>query len=385
MAVEKRSQTLVVGNDLFFADLARVIGIGLVVLNHIGLLGFAGSRGGLKIERISDYFGVLGVAFLFILSGYLLVKPFLRALLAGTKLPDVGTFYLKRLLRIYPLYAFATIAIVIFECITKVGALPNLNAIATHAFLIQNFWPQYAETIEPPMWTMAVDAQFYLFLPLVASACAWAIGRFAPQRRFIAVAIVLASVAGIAVLARYMVMTIRPESAASFAQQIVYLKTLPEMGFSFSVGAAIALIELRFPNFRFSPYCLAAGIVVAIGHALSRVGAHGASIHSHSYAFGFAFYDAFAAIAAGLIFVALPRSSRFAANVTFAAGISYAVYLFHYPILAYFSDVVLHTSKFKVAELLIAFMLVVCPIAWAASNLVERPFLEMKTRLSRPS
>lgn len=381
MSTRSKSQN-VIDNELFFADLARVIGIGLVVLNHIGLLSFGRGRAGLKIERISDYFGVLGVAFLFILSGYLLAKPFLRALLRGTKLPDAGTFYFKRLLRIYPLYVFAIIALVIFSIVTKFGVFPDLAGISTHLLLIQNFWPRFAETIEPPMWTMAVDAQFYLALPIVASLCAHGISRVSPERRFTAISVVLLSIAAVAVLLRFIVMTIRPESAGSFAQQIVYLKQLPEMGFSFSVGAVIALFELRFPGYRFSPYLFAAGVAVAVGHALSRVGAHGASTYSHTYAFGFAFYDAFAAIAAGLMFVALPRSSRFARHVSFAAGISYAIYLFHYPLLAYFSDGLFHVSKFKVIELLIVFVLVVCPVSWATSTFIERPFLKMKSRLS---
>ena len=48
--------------------------------------------------------GNLGVHLFFILSGYLIGKPYLRALLRGERLPGIGGFYMRRLLRIYPPY-----------------------------------------------------------------------------------------------------------------------------------------------------------------------------------------------------------------------------------------------------------------------------------------
>lgn len=73
---------------------------------------------------------------------------------------------------------------------------------------------------------MAVDGQFYVALPTVASLYAIVIKRLKPQRCCAAVTAVSASIAGVAVLVRFVVVTIRRERAGSFAQQIVYLKEL---------------------------------------------------------------------------------------------------------------------------------------------------------------
>src|SRR5260221_12923885 len=49
-------------------------------------------------------YGNTGVDLFFVLSGYLLFQPFMKAIAAGSPMPPLGNFYLRRFLRIYPPY-----------------------------------------------------------------------------------------------------------------------------------------------------------------------------------------------------------------------------------------------------------------------------------------
>ena len=51
----------------------------------------------------------VGVAIFFVLSGFLLSRPFLARAANGDAHPSVRHYYRKRLLRIYPLYVFTVI------------------------------------------------------------------------------------------------------------------------------------------------------------------------------------------------------------------------------------------------------------------------------------
>lgn len=118
----------------------------------------------------------VGVAVFFLLSGFLLGGPFLRAIVDGRPLPATGAYLKRRVLRIFPaywlLFAWAALGAGI------VGA--SRPELLSQFFLVHIY--STATSLGPairtasgelghplgPAWTLAVEISFYVFLPLLA-------------------------------------------------------------------------------------------------------------------------------------------------------------------------------------------------------------------------
>src|SRR5688572_2383260 len=79
----------------------------IVFFHHVGFLTGAtfNSAGGPLLARFD-----VGVSIFFALSGFLLSRPFLTAILDGTPLPGRDAFYARRIRRIVPAYWVALTA-----------------------------------------------------------------------------------------------------------------------------------------------------------------------------------------------------------------------------------------------------------------------------------
>jgi len=103
------------------------------------------------------------VAWFFALSGYLIAKPFLQALLAGNPLPSLREYTLRRIVRIVPAFwiAFTAFLLLVKPLDATVGGA------ASHYLFIQNEVPGQTDAIFAPAWTLGIEAIFYVVLPLV--------------------------------------------------------------------------------------------------------------------------------------------------------------------------------------------------------------------------
>jgi peptidoglycan/LPS O-acetylase OafA/YrhL len=109
--------------------------------------------------------GNTGVALFFVLSGFLLSLPYWQARARGLPAPRPGRFLARRAARILPAY---------FVCL---GALVVANRhwqetdggldILLHVLMVFNFREASTLSINPPFWTLAVEMQFYLLVPLL--------------------------------------------------------------------------------------------------------------------------------------------------------------------------------------------------------------------------
>lgn len=112
----------------------------------------------------------LGVRLFFVLSGYLLTSILLREREAAERqdMPQrlvLRDFYIRRILRIWPAYYFALVAAVVL------GADSVARTFGWHAFFASNFLffreQQWFPPVAAHLWTLSVEEQFYLVLPLV--------------------------------------------------------------------------------------------------------------------------------------------------------------------------------------------------------------------------
>jgi len=126
--------------------------------------------------------GYSGVHLFFVLSGYLISRPFWARLMNGQALPSWRRYGARRFMRIYPTYF---VALVVFVAMRFAGHLhtPTAADIVLHLLLVFN-WGDAAQflAINIAMWTLAIETQFYVLLPIAASLakrCAPAGGRLA--------------------------------------------------------------------------------------------------------------------------------------------------------------------------------------------------------------
>lgn len=113
-----------------------------------------------------------GVHLFFVLSGFLLFLPFARAMLQGRSLPSARRFYARRALRILPTYWVCLLVLVLVQLPQFLSLIGAENVLA-HVFLVHDDFRAFNRAINGPFWTLALEAQFYLVLPLFA----WGIAR----------------------------------------------------------------------------------------------------------------------------------------------------------------------------------------------------------------
>lgn len=154
-------------------DLSRAIAVMLVTLFHV-------SRGPmLPTLRLGDFdlFGFMrngwvGVGIFFIISGYCMGMSSERDFLNGVTFKGYARYILKRFMRIAPPYYFA-IAIWVF-IIDEYGIAKKPTGawdILTHMTFIHNLFPETFFSISGVFWSIAVEMQFYLVLPLIIILC----------------------------------------------------------------------------------------------------------------------------------------------------------------------------------------------------------------------
>ena len=101
-----------------------------------------------------------GVQFFFALSGFLITRILIRGV-TGRVGPDLRRYYLRRTLRIFPLY-YAIIAL-----ISASASVVGLGWLLTYTYNIRGFLDRGLDPMLGHFWTLCVEEQFYLLYPLI--------------------------------------------------------------------------------------------------------------------------------------------------------------------------------------------------------------------------
>ncbi|MER3444953.1 MAG: hypothetical protein C4333_12905, partial [Meiothermus sp.] len=113
----------------------------------------------------------VGVSVFFVLSGFLLYRPWALAHRDGTAGPGVAAFYRRRFLRIFPAY---WVALTVFWVAGTIQ-LGGLRDAALFYGLVHIYSKAHVLGGIVPAWSLAVEVSFYAVLPLLAAV----IGRVA--------------------------------------------------------------------------------------------------------------------------------------------------------------------------------------------------------------
>jgi peptidoglycan/LPS O-acetylase OafA/YrhL len=265
----------------------------------------------------------LGLVLFFVLSGFLLWQPWVRAANGSGEPPRPGAFLLRRAARIMPAYyaALAGSVLLLWGLAGTPGVrLPDGELLALFSVFAQNYSPGSVMKLDPPMWTIAIEASFYVVLPVL--------GWLALRRRRGVIAVpVLFAVFGVAWNAM----------AMSHGLGMTWTKTLPAMAPYFAVGMLAAALWQR-PVGRWN-----ARLLIGFGLALVCVDA---GVQSAAAAGGPVLLPALlrdlpAAVGCALLIAGVARArfhggfARVLASrpVATTGTLSYGLYLWHVPVL----------------------------------------------------
>lgn len=142
-------------------DTVRAVGALMVLTTHVGFW-----TGSYSFELWGTFLARLdsGVALFFVLSGFLLSRPFIIRAQAGRPSPQVGGYLWKRGLRILPVYWIVAVLAMVF--VTGNAGADASAWLRTLTLTDLYFSDQIPHGITQ-MWSLATEAAFYLVLPVL--------------------------------------------------------------------------------------------------------------------------------------------------------------------------------------------------------------------------
>jgi peptidoglycan/LPS O-acetylase OafA/YrhL len=362
-------------NHIAFFDGLRGIAVLLVVAYHLherGLMPDPMPIAGSWAMLVPWPFlgGVLGVEIFFFLSGLVLFLPYARHLIEGRPRPAIGHFYLRRSLKIVPSYVVALLAIAL-TAPAEVPAGESLTQhVLLHLFFLHGFYPNAFASIIGPLWSLAVEVEFYVLFPLIVAI--WLRNVW------------LGAVLMFAVSAIYRIHMEQTGLAGWFWNSY----QLPGFLNLFAAGMLSAYLYTlaRHRNWWFTtrPWISAgvAAVALVLFYALFRD-----LIQQPGGPGWWTWQNNHRDIVAGLLSVAAifgPFGAEAATEVIanpvtqFLADISYNLYLWNKPLIIFFTATVAARGGWHAGSALgiVAVFGVCVAVAWFFTFFVERPFLE---------
>jgi peptidoglycan/LPS O-acetylase OafA/YrhL len=160
-------------------DGVRAIAALGVIVVHVGLIsGYNVRRGSV----LGPYFAraEVGVTVFFLLSGFLVYRPFVAAHLDGRDAPALGTYLLRRALRIVPLY-WVALTIVLF--VHHRSPVDDVGDLVTYYGFGQIYRRGYETGGIQQAWSLCTLVAFYLAVPVLALAARAIAGARRPVTR----------------------------------------------------------------------------------------------------------------------------------------------------------------------------------------------------------
>jgi peptidoglycan/LPS O-acetylase OafA/YrhL len=153
------------GNPRFaLFDSLRAIAALSILVFHVAAI-----TGALEDAVTGDALAVLGsrgVMLFFLISGFLLYRPFVAARAEGRPRPQVRRYFRRRVLRIVPAYWTALTLLAIFPGIVGVFSADWWR----YYFFLQLYSTETLGKGIPVAWSLSVEVSFYVLLPLWALA-----------------------------------------------------------------------------------------------------------------------------------------------------------------------------------------------------------------------
>ena len=369
-----------------YADALRAIAILAVIVHHVAKL--AGFHVGESTHELT-FLGTWGVDCFFVLTGFLLSGPFLRAIVDGALMPSFKLFWKRRFFRIYPLYAVCLL--VSATDLALRGAAPTFGNLLAHATFTHNFFSSYMPSINGPLWTMALDAQFYLVLPLLALVFVVTLRPYDRLQRIRAVWIAIGSVIVLSLLERFVVASfLLRDPATTYDAISFWTRNLPGMASEFAIGIGLAFGAMVAPLPRLGGRSSIAILIMIAALAVISAKFETLDIRNGRETLAILSTRDFVggSAAALILFLFLSVESPVLARIVgspltrTAAALAYGVYLFHYPILQHVIASYSGPTGSPIVTVGLGIVALAISVGFAAilHVFIERPFLSLRDR-----
>ncbi|GER88257.1 hypothetical protein KDW_24190 [Dictyobacter vulcani] len=380
LGLDKRSQAISIflddgkkKNAIPVLDGVRAIACLAIITFHMNLLARFSNMWNPPLDIIGAFFsatvlfGESGVILFFVLSGFLLFLPYARSMLFDNPWPSVPRFYVRRVLRIVPGYYVALLLMLIFLA-PEYFQFDHWYHIWLFVTFRMDFPPTF-QKLNAPFWTLALEFQYYMVLPLIAWGMGFLVRRGSLIWRLVKLILCLFALVGWGIGTRYwatfmpdggaLSLFLSPEAMAVLRLYIygtigkyfevfaigMLVSTLYVYGKHISVGEHFA-VNMR----RCSPLIFLSGLgllgFISLWHFYLLFPGKTLNFFDPYQAFLTNYKDMYQplgyAISYGLCILALvyagPRLRRpFEWNPLRWVGlISYSLYMWHYPIILFF-------------------------------------------------
>jgi peptidoglycan/LPS O-acetylase OafA/YrhL len=379
---------------LLAGDGIRGVGMLLVFLTHLFLVADPDANSNMRAYGwAAPVLGHidLGLAAFFVLSGYLIARPFARAYVAGTRRPPLRDYVRNRVLRVVPaFYLFTVLVLLRFGLDGDLRNLPgaetsNWAQVVGQFLFVQGQAGGRAAIPIGPAWSIGAEVGFYVLIPLSAFVAYRAGSRLNGPGRRAALA-----VAAIAVLT-FVSIALRAYDKFQFA----WLTSPPAIMYVFMPGVAVAIVEpllvgrLRGNARLARPIAwgaFAAAALAAVLYAATDYDARQTPIHHALGQRALLAALCTGALVFGLVVLQLgtDRAPRLFGNriMLWMGARSYSFYLVHFWVLLEIEHVLGQGESIATRAAILAAvgLPVTTAIAALSYRFVERPFLERKRR-----
>ena len=195
-------------NNIAVLDGVRGTACLLVIAYHIGLLTSRETKIWVPVGPDHPLFSSIvfeatsGVTLFFVLSGFLLFLPYAKSLLFDNAWPAARLFYLRRGFRIIPAY-YVCLFIIVLLSQHQYLQRAHLKELGLFLTFFMDSTNATNHQLNGPFWTLAVEWQFYLLLPLFAWGMSLIVKHGSLKWRLWKLAFCLAALISWGVLTRY--------------------------------------------------------------------------------------------------------------------------------------------------------------------------------------
>ena len=102
----------------------------------------------------------------FVMSGFLVILPWVRAAIDGRPMPSTRRYLGKRAARILPAYWVALVGAYVLLQGTNHRREAELGDLPYFALFGQNYFDHTRALLNPPTWSLAVEVSFYALIPV---------------------------------------------------------------------------------------------------------------------------------------------------------------------------------------------------------------------------
>lgn len=324
------------------------------------------------------FFGWLGVDLFFVLSGFLITDILLKTL--GKK-DYLKNFYVRRILRIFPLYYLCLILFLLI--IPRLNIQFDIKYYTDNQVWLWTYLQNWLYTFQNPgqtntlnhLWSLAVEEQFYLLWPLIILFIK------NPKYLLIFISLLLVAVLGLR-------LWVWMNQVADLAYFNLYTFTRID---GICIGCIIALLQRINPEFLRRYTTAIVLFFAAMNFAFFFV--------NRSYQFGFPYlalagYTTFAMMFGLLVNEAVTRETKLInllfniPILKFFGKISYGFYILHWPVYLLLGPLLFPwISKFVAGSQLqfavsILATLAAVAVSWLSYRYYESYFLKLKDKFT---